>query len=466
MKHACSARSKSTLPSSNKKSLFFISLGCSRNLVDTEVMIGLLLQKGYEISPTLEKADRVIINTCGFLEESRKESLQTIQSALLSVKTQAKVIVAGCMVQTEKELIEKECPGVHFFLGSGDILSILDAVDAPERGAILSEKKSFLEEESTPRVVSTPQHYAYLKIAEGCRKHCSYCIIPTIKGPLKSKPLERIRQEMKTLLAQGVKEIILIAQDLGDWGKDLGYTSSNGLCCLLKELAEEPGDFRLRLLYLYPDEITDELIALLQTKTKILPYLDIPIQHISDPLLKKMYRSTSKQQILSILARLREKIPHITIRTSLIVGFPSETEEQFQELLSFLTEQKLDNVGAFAYSREEKSQSFSFPDQVPESIKKKRVKMLMETQKQISEAKNKKKIGTTMEVVVEGYHPESKYLLIGRHDGQCPEVDGCVIINDGRKVDAFGERYMVAISDAFEYDLVGSVIKKVQRSLS
>ena len=446
----------SSSPDKKKCKIFFISLGCPRNLVDTEVMIGTLMQKGYEIGQSLGEADRVIINTCGFLEASRQESIQTIQEVLRTAKTHAKVIVTGCMAQTEKERIEKECPGVYFYLGSGDVLSVVDAVDAQKPGSLISDEKSFLEKEGVPRVVSTPQHYAYLKIAEGCRKHCSYCIIPAIKGPLKSKTLVQIQEEMRALLQKGVKEIILIAQDLGDWGKDLA--SSEGLCHLLRELVKEPGDFRIRLLYLYPDEITDELISVIQENTKILPYLDIPIPHINDTLLKKMYRATSKEMILSVIKRLREKIPHITIRTSLIVGFPSETEEQFQELCTFLQECPLDNVGVFEYSREEKSASFHFPDQVPDSIKKKRAKKLIKIQKQLVSERNKKMIGKKIEVVVESYHPESQYLLIGRHDGQCPEVDGCVIINDARKVKAFGERYLVAISDAFEYDLVGSVV--------
>jgi ribosomal protein S12 methylthiotransferase len=443
------------------KQIFFISLGCSRNLVDTEVMIGILLQKGYEIGSSLEDADRIIINTCGFLEASRQESIQTIQSAIQSKKPEAKVIVTGCMAQVEKERIEKECSGVHFFLGSGDITSLLDAVDSKEPGSFISNERSFLETGDVPRVLSTPKHYAYLKIAEGCRKRCSYCIIPFIKGPLKSKPVDQVLKEMRSLLQQGVKELILIAQDLGDWGKDLGFKDSSGLCHLLKEILKEPGDFRLRLLYLYPDEITEELISLIQKSDKIIPYLDMPIQHINDELLKKMYRATSKEMILSLLSQLRTKIPNITIRTSLIVGFPSETEEQFQELCDFLKEQQLDNVGVFEYSQEEKSASFSFPEQIPDSIKKKRAKKLLSIQKKIVSAKNKKMIGKTIEVVVERYHPDSKYLLVGRHDGQCPEVDGCVIINDARKVDAFGKRYMVAISDAFEYDLVGSVINKM-----
>lgn len=445
---------KKTSPFNNK--IFLISLGCPRNLVDSEVMIGTLLTNGYQISSSLEEADHIIVNTCGFLETARQESISTIQAALKQAQPNAHVIVTGCMAQIAKETIEATCPGVHFFLGSGDLDALMKAINSEKPGSLISDKKSYLETGSVPRSLSTPK-YAYLKIAEGCRKRCSYCIIPEIKGPLKSKPVDQIRQELRELLHQGIEEIILIAQDLGDWGKDLGFSSGSGLCHLLKEILKEPAHFRLRLLYLYPDELTDDVISLIQSNEKIIPYIDMPIQHINDTILKKMYRSTSKKEILSLLSRLREKIPSLVIRTSLIVGFPSETEEQFEELCHFLKEQKLDHVGVFEYSKEEKSAAFSFSDHVPESVKKKRAKKLMEIQKKIVAAKNKKMIGKTIEVVIEGYHPESKYLLIGRHDGQCPEVDGMVIINDARGVDAFGKRYMVTISDAFEYDLVGAL---------
>ena len=236
--------------------MHFISLGCPRNLVDTEVMLGILLKAGYEVTPSLEDADHIIINTCGFLEASRQESLGTIEEALEGRKKKARVIVTGCMVQTHEMEIKEDFPLVDYFLGSGDVESILKAVEQTGSGSHVTDARSFLEVGEVPRQISTPKHYAYLKIAEGCRKRCAYCVIPTIKGPLKSKPAERVLTEFRALRKQGVKEIILIAQDLGDWGKDQGYKRSEGLIALLKELLKEEGDFWLRLLYLYPDEIT------------------------------------------------------------------------------------------------------------------------------------------------------------------------------------------------------------------
>lgn len=443
-------------------SIFFVSLGCPRNLVDTEVMIGILLKKGYDIAQTIEEASHIVINTCGFLEEARRESIETIQNSIRTKKKTAKVIVTGCMVQIQASRLQEECPGIHFLLGSGDTMAIINAIESSESGTCITDAKSFLEMGEVPRTLSTAPHIAYLKIAEGCRKRCAYCIIPTIKGPLKSKPLEQIIRELKILLSQGVREIILIAQDLGDWGKDLGFKKSHGLCHLLQEMIQEPQNFKIRLLYLYPDEITDELIAIMQNSSKILPYLDMPIQHINDELLKRMNRNTSKEQILSLLKKLRVQIPNITIRTSLIVGFPGETEEQFQELADFLKTAELDNVGIFEYSREETSASNTFPDHISDDIKKKRAQKLASIQKKIATAKSKSFIGKTIPVIVEKYHPESPHLLVGRHDGQAPDIDGTVIINDFRKVKAFGERYMVTITDAFEYDLVGTVVKKEQ----
>lgn len=438
--------------------VFFISLGCPRNLVDTEVMIGLLLQAGYEASPLLEEADYIVINTCGFLESSRQESLDTIGQALKDRKKGAKVIATGCMVQTHKDDIANHFPEIHYLLGSGDVKEILRAVDSKEQGSSVSDARSFIEMGEVPRTISTPKHYAYLKIAEGCRKRCAFCKIPTIKGPLKSKPIEQILKEVDILLKSGVQELILIAQDLGDWGKDFGYKKSEGLVALLKAILKDERQFYVRLLYLYPDEITDELIELIQSDRRLMRYLDMPLQHINDTMLKAMRRTTSKEEILSILSKLREKIPTISIRTSLMVGFPGETDEQFQELCSFVQEAALDNVGIFKFSQEEGTHAATLSDQVAEEVKEARFKKLSELQLKAVRKKNKKLIGKTLEVVVEGYHPETRMLLRGRYEGQCPEIDGIVIINDGRKVDAFGKRYKVEITDFADYDLIGKVV--------
>lgn len=437
--------------------IHFTSLGCARNLVDTEVMIGLLLQAGYEATPAVDEADFLVVNTCGFLAASREESCQTIGQLLQEKKRDAKMIVAGCMVQKHKQEIQERFPNIHYFLGSGDMDKILEAVRASTPGSAVTSAKSFLQQGEIPRFTSTPKHYAYLKIAEGCAKRCAFCIIPTIKGPLRSKSIEQVVKEFNALLNQGVYEVILIAQDLGDFGKE--RKEVDGLENLLKEMLKVEKDFWLRLLYLYPDEITDGLIELIQQDKRICPYLDMPIQHINDTILKAMRRKTSKREIISTLEKLRRKIPDITIRTSLMVGFPGETDEQFEELLTFVQEHPLDNVGIFKFSAEEAASASKFENQVPEEIKEERYTRLVATQMAQVDTRNERFIGKKLSVMVEGFHPESELLMRGRFAGQCPEIDGQVIINDGRKVSGFGQLYDVEITDVAGYDLIGRVVK-------
>ena len=439
--------------------IHFISLGCPRNLVDSEVMLGILLKSGYEVAEHLEDADYLVINTCGFLEASRKESMDTVQETLAQRKKTAKLIVTGCMVQTHSDEMQKQFPGIDYLLGSGDVEGILKAVESTQKGKLVTTSRSYLEVGEVPRQLSTPKHYAYLKIAEGCRKRCSYCVIPKIKGPLKSKSKEQILKEFHLLLDQGVKEIILIAQDLGDYGKDLGSRKTEGLIDLLKALLQTDKQFWLRLLYLYPDEINDDLIALIKSDPRICPYLDMPIQHINNQMLKAMRRSTSREDIIRTITALRKEVPDVVIRTSLIVGFPGETEEQFEELVQFIQEYPLDNIGIFKYSREPDSHSYNLPDQIPENIKNKRYKRLMQLQQKIVKKRNEQMVGKILQVVVEGYHPESNLLMRGRFYGQCPEIDGQIIINDGRLVKSFGEIYPVEITATAGYDLIGAVVK-------
>ncbi|WP_079989522.1 30S ribosomal protein S12 methylthiotransferase RimO [Candidatus Protochlamydia phocaeensis] len=436
----------------------FISLGCPRNLVDSEVMLGILLKAGYEVAPTLEEADYIVINTCGFLEASRQESMDTVQDVLAHRKKTAKLIVTGCMVQTHSDALKGTFPGIDYLLGSGDVEGILQAVQSTQKGQIVSSAKSYLEAGEVPRRLSTPKHYAYLKIAEGCRKRCAYCIIPTIKGPLKSKGKEQIMKEFNLLLNQGVQEIILIAQDLGDYGKETGSKNLAALLDLLKTMLSVDKPFWLRLLYLYPDEITDELIALMKSDARICPYLDMPIQHINNQMLKSMRRMTSKEDIIAIITKLRREIPDVSIRTSLIVGFPGETDEQFEELVQFIQDYPLDNVGIFKFSREPGSAAYDMANQVSDEVKEKRYHRLMQVQKKVIKKHLKKMVGKKIPVMVEGYHPETQLLMVGRHRGQCPDIDGQVLINDGRKVKSFGQIYTVEITDFSDYDLVGRVL--------
>lgn len=436
----------------------FISLGCPRNLVDSEVMLGILLKAGYEVAPQLEEADYIVINTCGFLEASRQESRDTVEDVLSSRKKNAKLIVTGCMVQTHSEELKKTFPGIDYLLGSGDVEGILTAVQSVQQGEMVTSARSYLEAGEVPRQLSTPKHYAYLKIAEGCRKRCAYCAIPTIKGPLKSKSKEQILKEFNLFLNQGVHEIILIAQDLGDYGKDKGSKNLAAFLDLLKGMLAVDRQFWLRLLYLYPDEITDELIELIKQDPRICRYLDMPIQHVNNQILKSMRRMTSKEDIIAIITKLRKEIPGMMIRTSLIVGFPGETDEHFEELLEFVQKHPLDNVGIFKYSREPGTPAHDLPNQVPEEVKQERYERLMMAQKKVVNKLNKKMLGKKLPVIVEGYHPESNLLMIGRHYGQCPDIDGQVIINDGRKVKAFGQIYTVEITDSADYDLIGRVV--------
>lgn len=440
--------------------IHFTSLGCARNLVDTEVMIGILLRAGYEATPKAEDADFLVVNTCGFLASSRDESCNTIDDLIKIKKKDAKLIVAGCMVQKHQQELTARFSDIHYYLGSGDVEKILEAIETPKSGEAITTARSYLQSGEVPRQVSTPKHYAYLKIAEGCAKQCAFCIIPKIKGPLKSKTIEQVVKEFNLLLDQGAQEIILIAQDLGDFGKET--REKKNLECLLEEICKTTRPFWLRLLYLYPDEITDELITIIQKDSRICRYLDMPIQHINNEILQSMKRKTSKEQIISIIDKLRTAIPDIVIRTSLMVGFPGETEEHFEELMDFVKTYALDNIGIFTYSMEKESASAQYPDHIADEVKDRRYQTLAKLQLETLRKRNKKWVGRKLQVMVEGYHPESRFLMRGRHYGQCPEIDGQVIINDGRKVTEFGRTYEVEITEVADYDLIGKVISPIQ----
>jgi ribosomal protein S12 methylthiotransferase len=442
-----------------KNKFHFTSLGCARNLVDSEVMIGILLKNGYEVAPDPAQADFLVVNTCGFLESSRQEGIDTIRELFSIKKADAKVIVAGCMVQKHSHELKENFSNIHYMLGSGDVEKILDAVKAGEAGEAVTAARSYLEWGEIPRTLSTPKHYAYLKIAEGCKKRCAFCIIPTIKGPLKSKTKEQVLKEFNALLSQDVFEVILIAQDLGDFGKD--RKEKGALAELLREMLAVKKDFWIRLLYLYPDEIDQELISIIKSDPRICPYLDMPIQHINDEMLKAMHRTTSKEEILQIISSLRKEVPNVVIRTSLMVGFPGETEEQFQELVDFVKKVPLDNVGIFKFSLEKEAYAAKLPNHISEEVKEARFQKLAATQKKVVAKRNKAMIGKKLVAVVEGFHPESDMLLRARYSGQCPEIDGQIIINDGRKVTEFGKLYEVEITDSTDYDLIGAVLGPV-----
>ncbi len=437
------------------KKISFTSLGCSRNLVDTEIMIGMVLKHGFELITDLEKSDYLIVNTCAFLQEARDEALNVLENIFKVKKKSAKVIVTGCMVKEFKSLLQEKFPDVFYYLGAGNLEEIVLAVKAKERGESISAQ-SYLES-SSDRFVST-KPYAYLKIAEGCSKACSYCLIPKIKGPLRSKTKSQVVKEFKSLLDNNLCEVILIAQDLGDYGKD--RNEKHALENLLKELLKIKKDFSLRLLYLYPDSLSDELIRIIKSDERICRYVDMPIQHINDDILKKMRRSTSREKILFLLESLRKNIPDIVIRTSLIVGFPGETERQFSELCSFLKKAKLDHVGIFKFSLEKGTPAYSMKDQVSSKVKQSRLDKLYKIQKAIVLAKNKKMVGKKIKVFIEKVDPESN-LVLGRYFGQAPDVDPSIIINYSSLIDTFSRPFLVKITAFDGYDLIGDVLKKL-----
>lgn len=443
-----------------KNKIHFTSLGCARNLVDTEVMLGMVLKAGYQITDQLDQADFLVVNTCGFLASARQESMDSVNSLFQEKKADAKVIVAGCMVQKHKEQLKERFPHIHYFLGSGDVEKILEAINATSPGEAISNARSYLEWGEVPRQLSTPKHYAYLKIAEGCAKQCAFCIIPKIKGRLRSKPMPQILKEFRALISQGVKEVILIAQDLGDYGKDL--VDKQGLENVISLLLSEKRNFWLRLLYLYPDEITDGLIDLLARDKRICRYLDMPIQHISNRILKAMKRKTSKEQIIETIEKLRKNLPDVVIRTSLMVGFPGETEEDVDELIEFIQKHPIDHIGIFKYSCEEQSASAKIEGHIAEEIKQARFDRLAKVQIEVTAQRNRRYIGQKIPVIIEGAHPDSPYLLCGRFYGQAPEIDGIVIINDARKVKNMHELYEVEITDVADYDLIGTVLRSLE----
>lgn len=441
----------------------FISLGCPKNLVDSEIMAGSLMRDGYQIAGEAEEADTVIVNTCGFVEDSKKESVQRILE-MTSLKEDGKVkrvVVAGCLTQRYKDELVEGLPEADLFVGSGEFQNISKILKENDSG---STKKTFfnlptyLQEDSTPRVNSQPGHRAYLKISEGCLKRCAFCAIPAIRGNLQSRTIENVVKEATELARQGVKELIIISHDFTDYGFDLRKKSgtNESPVALLRALAEVSGIEWIRLLYLYPDGIDQELIDLFKNNKKFCRYFDMPLQHINDEMLKSMNRKMTRKQIEESLRLIHENLPDAVIRTQFIVGFPGETQEQYQEILEFLEEQRFDRVGCFQYSPEENTPAGKMSNQIDSKIKKKRFEQLMELQQQISREKHQDMVGQVVQVVVEGFSEETELLLQGRTTHQAPDIDGVVLINEGSA--NVGDMVMVEITDSMEYDLIGRIV--------
>lgn len=440
--------------------LALISLGCSKNLVDSEHYLGILSKrKGMELTSELSEADIVIVNTCGFIGDAKEESIETILgvSEFKETGNLKKLIVAGCLAQKYSEEILKELPEVDAVIGTGDIDKIEKVVDEilENKKVVETKNMTFLANANTERVLTTASHTAYLKISEGCNRACTYCIIPQMRGRLRSRSIEDIVEEAKRLVASGVREINLLAQETTEYGIDL--YGDKKLAALMKELCKIEGLKWLRTYYMHPEYVTDELIEVMKSEEKICKYFDVPIQHVSDNILRNMARAKSGEQVKDVLNRIRKAIPEATIRTTLIVGFPGETEENFQELMDYVREFEFDYAGVFKYSREEDTVAYNLPNQVPEEIKEKRYAELVNLQSEIAERKNRRLLGEEIEVMIDGVSSESEYLLEGRTRGQALEIDGKVLTTDGTAKP--GEIVKVKFEQNFEYDFVGPIVE-------
>lgn len=438
--------------------ILFISLGCDKNLVDTEVMLGLLASRGYEMTDDETQADVIVINTCCFIHDAKEESIQNILE-MAEYKKQGKIkalIVTGCLAQRYRQEIIDEIPEVDEVLGTTAYDKILDAVDAALEGkhSVMLSDLDALPLPDTKRLVTTGGHFAYLKIAEGCDKHCTYCIIPKIRGNFRSVPMERLLKEAQELADQGVKELILVAQETTLYGKDLYGEKS--LHILLKNLCKISGIRWIRILYCYPEEITDELIQVMKEEPKICHYLDLPIQHANDTILGRMGRRTSKQELVDIIRKLRSEIPDICLRTTLITGFPGETEEQHKELMGFVDEIEFDRLGVFTYSPEEDTPAAEMPGQIDEEVKLDRQAELMELQQEIAFDNAQDMVGREVLVMIEGkVADENAY--VGRTYRDAPNVDGLIFINTDEEL-LSGDFARVKVTGAIDYDLIGELL--------
>lgn len=437
--------------------IFCVSLGCDKNLVDTEMMLGLLNKDGYTFTDDEHEADVVVVNTCCFIGDAKEESVNTIlEMAELKKEGRCKaLIVTGCMAQRYKQEILDEIPEVDGILGTStydEIANVLKKVLGGSRESCFHDLNA-LPNVKVPRVVTTGGYYAFLKIAEGCDKRCTYCIIPDLRGSYRSVPMERLIEEAKQLASQGVKELILVAQETTLYGIDLYKKKS--LPKLLHELCKIPGIQWIRIQYCYPEEITQELIETIREEEKICNYLDIPIQHASDRILKRMGRRTNQKQLREMIASLRSQIPDIALRTTLISGFPGETEEDQEEVMRFVDEMEFERLGVFAYSQEEDTPAAEFPDQVPQELKEERRDEIMELQQEISYEKSQSMIGKVLEVMIEGkVADENAY--VGRTYMDAPGVDGLIFINTDLDLMS-GDFVRAKVTGALEYDLIGEI---------
>ena len=439
----------------------FVSLGCSKNLVDTEMMLGILREHGIELTPEPAEADILIVNTCAFIESAKEESITTILN-MAEYKESGRcrsLIVAGCLGQRYGQELLDDMPEADAIIGTGAWNRIMEAVEESLKGhrVVIAGEDKLLYDEHTPRITTTPAYTAYVKIAEGCNNRCAFCAIPYIRGAYRSRPIEDIRDEVANLAARGVKEIILIAQDTTEYGRDL-YGEPQ-LAKLLRTLCTVEGVHWIRTLYSYPTYFSDELIETIASEPKLVKYVDLPMQHAHDDVLRRMHRPDTQASMRALIEKLRTRIPGVTIRSTFIVGFPGETDAQYQTLRNFLEEMRLDKVGVFTYSREEGTPAYDMPNQVPEDVMQERYHDLMSLQCKISEELNHELEGKELEVLVEGRDEEQANIAVGRSYREAPDVDGQVYI-EGDTDSQIGDLVRVRVLQGFTYDVVGERVEE------
>lgn len=440
------------------KKIHFVSLGCARNLVDSEVMVGLTTRDGYEVTADPSKANVIVVNTCGFVESAKVESVDTILE-MADMKERGRcetLVMTGCLAQRYPDELQNDLPEVDYFLGTGEFPRIAEVLKEKPKTRGFFRRPNFLYEDKTPRIHSGKRHSAFLKIAEGCSTRCAFCIIPKLRGPLRSRPVPDVLAEAKRLADDGVRELNLIAQDSTDYGADLEHPDA--LAELLSLLDGIDSLRWVRVHYMYPDKVRPTLVRAFAELPKVVPYIDMPIQHASDRVLKSMHRSVTGDGIRRVLADFKKAIPHAALRTGVIVGFPGETDAEFRELKSFLAENPFDHLGVFTYSHEEGTPAAKLADDVPGELKEARRAELMEQQEAISKKRLKKMVGKTFDVMIDGVSPETEHLLVGRMKTQAPDVDGVVYVNEGDDASA-GDIVPVKITEAHVHDLVGGITK-------
>ncbi len=444
--------------SASTKKIHFVSLGCPKNRVDSEVMLGVARRAGYDHVPAPEDAEVIVVNTCGFIGEAKKESIDAIfeMAKLKDDGHLKKLVVAGCLSQRHPTEIADEMPEVDHILGSSDMLKLEQVLTGKAERLLVGNPADWVVRASDPRTLSTPGGSAYVKIAEGCNRTCSFCVIPQLRGGQRSRPVEDVVAEVEQLVAAGVREVNLVSQDTIAYGRDLPAGSRPSLAELVRRVADVPGLHWARLFYLYPETLTDELIDLIAHHPRVVPYVDMPLQHAADAMLRRMRRGHGGERLRKLVTRLRTDVPDLVFRTAFIVGHPGETDEEFKELSDFVTWAEFDRVGVFRYSDEDTSRSADFPDKVPARVASNRHRKLMTLQRRIAHKKNAALIGRELEVLVEGTSDEHEFVMMGRHRGQAPDIDGQVYLSGGEARP--GEIRRVRITQASDYDLVGELL--------